>query len=617
MSRWVWLLICAILGLVMLVCGLQVPVHLRALDVSVVEQAGRKGQHLSETGLELLKGNHLGSAAMLSAAAEQGRISGRERLAVAIAEVARQHPEFIPWGGSGPNLSLEPWIAGPAASANSARSSGSLTLAQSVVAGLPITDVVVPEENRTKSLEALRRSPLISVQELLHTRTLTNTVLFPSAQSASGQAFDSAVALTGLLLSGGHFSPAMSNAVFGLAFDANHSGDSQRLEQTLMDILALGQRLSWDQLVTFAGRVRDPETLRVLTGIVRSAGTRLPVVFSAVQMASDPAAVTAYLTEFSQSGLEDVGSALEYGTGGLNELLSRKQRLHVSGLPGLPGTRTLAEAFSGLAWQSPLAAMALKWFFYLGAGFLFAAAGHFFVQYRVERAVRSNGGPGAEQVVAYRSTGAYRAYATGKRPAGLPLRSGGLFPNFHVAREVLFSLGFLLVILLLSEPFLSQESQKTNIPFRLRLPTVGSVIPSANPQIHTKFMNQLSLLTLLLFFVLQALIYTACLVKLAEIRRQQLPPRIKLRLLENEDHLFDAGLYLGFVGTIISLILVSLGVIKPSLMAAYSSTSFGIIFVSVFKIFNLRPVRRKLLLEAEASVEPATSGPAPRLATPS
>ena len=34
-------------------------------------------------------------------------------------------------------------------------------------------------------------------------------------------------------------------------------------------------------------------------------------------------------------------------------------------------------------------------------------------------------------------------------------------------------------------------------------------------------------------------------------------------------------------------------------MAAYGSTSFGIIFVSIFKIFHLRPARRKLLLEAE------------------
>jgi hypothetical protein len=55
-----------------------------------------------------------------------------------------------------------------------------------------------------------------------------------------------------------------------------------------------------------------------------------------------------------------------------------------------------------------------------------------------------------------------------------------------------------------------------------------------------------------------------------------------------------------------------MGVIKPSLMAAYSSTSFGIIFVSIFKIFHLRPVRRHLLLEAEANPEPAIA----RSATP-
>jgi hypothetical protein len=98
---------------------------------------------------------------------------------------------------------------------------------------------------------------------------------------------------------------------------------------------------------------------------------------------------------------------------------------------------------------------------------------------------------------------------------------------------------------------------------------------------------------------------------LAEIRRQRVPARVKLRLLENEDHLFDAGLYLGFVGTIISLILFSLSIVQPSLMAAYSSTSFGIIGVSAFKIFHLRPVRRKLLLESEAAgsepLVPATS----------
>ncbi|HVV00245.1 MAG TPA: hypothetical protein VHH88_02715, partial [Verrucomicrobiae bacterium] len=160
--------------------------------------------------------------------------------------------------------------------------------------------------------------------------------------------------------------------------------------------------------------------------------------------------------------------------------------------------------------------------------------------------------------------------------------------------------GFLLVVLLLSEPFLAQDSQKAALPFRLHLPGIGGAVPAQHPGNHLFNMNQANLLTLLLFFVLQGLLYIACVVKLAEIRRQRVPARMKLRLLENEEHLFDAGLYLGFVGTIISLIMASLKIGELSLMAAYSSTSFGIIFVSFFKICHLRPAKRKLLLESEA-----------------
>ena len=180
--------------------------------------------------------------------------------------------------------------------------------------------------------------------------------------------------------------------------------------------------------------------------------------------------------------------------------------------------------------------------------------------------------------------------------------------GFHFIRELLFALGFLLVVLLVSEPFLASGNQKVETPFRLHLSAVGGAAPVGNSAITKSFMNSGILLTLLLFFVLQGLLYIACLVKLAEIRRQRVPPRIKLKLLENEEHLFDAGLYLGFVGTIVSLILVSLNVIHFSLMAAYSCTCFGIVFVVIFKIFHLRAARRQLLLEAEAE-SPATATP--------
>jgi hypothetical protein len=52
-------------------------------------------------------------------------------------------------------------------------------------------------------------------------------------------------------------------------------------------------------------------------------------------------------------------------------------------------------------------------------------------------------------------------------------------------------------------------------------------------------------------------------------------------------------------------------------MAAYSSTSFGIIFVCVFKIFNLRPARRRLVLESEAeAAAPSVPAHTPTPVTP-
>ena len=110
-------------------------------------------------------------------------------------------------------------------------------------------------------------------------------------------------------------------------------------------------------------------------------------------------------------------------------------------------------------------------------------------------------------------------------------------------------------------------------------------------------LDQHTILAIATFLVLQALIYGICLVKLAEIRKQPVTDEIKLKLLENEDLLFDGGLYCGLFGTAASLILLTLGVIKPSLISAYSSTLFGILFVALLKIGHVRPLKRRLLLD--------------------
>lgn len=557
MSRWAWFFGCAFIGLMLLLTGWLVPAHLRAVDVSVLQEAGRKTPALAAQGLALANQNNLGAARLLLRAGRDAQAPGLAKLALAVTNLSSRTPRLEIMGAPEPRL-------------------GSLALivremlpdSTNFVAGQPFTELVVRLENRDRVLKLLQGSSRPVVQELLWCRSLTNTVIFPPASSSSGQAFDAAVAVTGLLLDSGRLGAGLSNSVMNLARQANTGGHPQPLEQVLLDTMSLGQRFNWGQLVVLLGQVEDPETLRFLAHVIRRADGQMPSVFAAVAATGRPDLVARYLMNYSRDGYEELGASLRYGVGGVKELVSRNQRLYRSNLLSevvkYDPFGAVHYFFASYAWLMPWFTLGIKWFFYLAGGFMFAAAFHY-----------------------------------GKRAATeleAPLQVRG----FHFAREFLFSLGFLVVMLLLTEPFIAHDSQKIEYPFRLRLPAVGSAVAAGTTVTTAKIMNQLSLLTLLLFFVLQGLIYTACLVKLAEIRRQKIGPRMKLKLLENEDHLFDAGLYLGFVGTIISLILVSLGVIKPSLMAAYSSTSFGIIFVSVFKIFHLRPVKRNLILEAES-----------------
>jgi hypothetical protein len=533
-NRWLWVLSCTISGLLLLLCGLLVPAFLRAVDVSVIQRAGWNTPALTEQGLSLVNQQNLGTAWEYLQAAQAEGISGRENPGLAVTNALRQHPDWFAWGN---NSRLEHLLGGEAALSDT------------------FAEVIIRRANRDAALEYLRGSPNPTVQELLRCRELTDTVLFTPSQSASGQAFDVAVTIGGLLLTDGRLTTDFGDNLFKLAAAANHSGKSPALEQVLMDLMSLGQRFNWDQLVAFTSRIEDAGTLHALADQARNAGSQLPVLFSAVVLSGRPAAVARYLKHFDETGMTDLGYSLRFGAGGVNELLARDQLLYRTGYHHLLAL--------GCSLRLPWLAMGLKWLAYLASGFLLAAAMHF------------------------------------ARPAVSSLEQPLQVRGFHLVRETLFALGFLLVVLLLSEPFLAQDTRKEPFAFRLHVPTTGNVVLAGFARAHPNIMNNMILLTLLLFFVLQGLIYIACLVKLAEIRRQSIPPRMKLKLLENEDHLFDAGLYLGFVGTILSLILVSMGVIKFSLMAAYSSTSFGVVFVCVFKIFHLRPARRRLLMEAE------------------
>src|SRR5690242_7630674 len=102
MSRWVTSLICALCGVVLVGFALMLPAHLRAVDVAVVQKAGRQTPGLIARGQELVRQNQLGAAQLLMHAARQERIAGREKLEFAVDELARQHPAWVVWGGPEP-----------------------------------------------------------------------------------------------------------------------------------------------------------------------------------------------------------------------------------------------------------------------------------------------------------------------------------------------------------------------------------------------------------------------------------------------------------------------------------------------------------------------------------
>ncbi len=552
----------ALFGLLLLACGWLMPVHLRAVEPSVLSWAGKETPALTGRGFELLRSGDLGAAEMISREANRGNLPSAADLATAVQANAKQFPLAHGWGVADPNItSYFPEAPAPTDS---------------------FTDFAVREDNRTKALATLESSKNTGVQELLQTRSLNNTHVFAPSQSASGQAFDAAVVITGLLMAQEKLTGGLSNDVYSAAAQANHAGNTERLESTLLDFLSLGQRFNWGQLVVFVGKTDSAETLHDQADAARTAGDNLPALFAATETSRNPQVVTRYLHDFHQSGLKDLAAAFPFGEGAVRDILQHGQRIFESSPRQFAATHeplaTVVMLTADYCWVHPVLALIIKWALFLCGGFMLASALRL------------------------------------AKPAVTTLEEPLQVPGLHFARETLFALGFLLVALLVSEPFLVPEGTTPALPFRLRVPMVGAAIPTGANH-TTSLMDKSKLIPMLLFFVLQGLLYISCIVKLAEIRRQRVGPAVKLKLLKNEEHLFDAGLYLGFLGTIVSFIITSIHAGQFSFMVAYSSTAFGILFVSFFKIFHLRPASRRFLLEAEAeTVAEAANTAAPAAA---
>lgn len=542
-----WIVTVWIVGVLLLGCALLVPAHFYAVDADVLERVGR-GQggaaatSIIEDGLTYLSVEKLGPAWMLLRFAESESVSRGEVLGAAVARFSRENPSLVALGGATPLLDKVDLGQGDATEPR------------------PVIDVLARRVAREKALGFLETSRRPGVQQILQNRTLTSTVHFPAAANSGGQALEAAILLAALLNQGDYLSASFRDAFEWLSMRANKGDNSGSLELVYLDLLSLGRRLDWVSLTELMKQIDGLPTLRDLAEAMRVNENSPANIVSVALLPGQAGGVAKYLARYPVTGLNDINFALRSGRGAVELLVKNQQPVYYPGVrKQVTAYKPFGSVFFGFfpaAVASPAAALLMKYALLLLATFCIAHA------------------------------------------IGIITSAFGIQLGTRLAADGVFAFVLAFVVAVAIEPFLGLPSQAAQFPLRLQIPNLAAAAGLKLEPLTTSQMNKLSLVSLIAFFVIQMLIYLWCLTKLAEIRREPLAARMKLKLIENEDLLFDAGLYVGFVGSVLSLILMSIGVGKISMMA-YASTSFGIIFVSVLKIFHVRPLRRQLIIESE------------------
>jgi hypothetical protein len=166
------------------------------------------------------------------------------------------------------------------------------------------------------------------------------------------------------------------------------------------------------------------------------------------------------------------------------------------------------------------------------------------------------------------------------------------------------AVALLILLFALSEPMLFQSAYSSEYQIAINVPQLSSTETTEPSNSNNAMLASTSLILnmgLIVFFaVIQIIVFTTCTNKIREIMAGPGDTRLKLQLLENEDNLFDMGLYIGIAGTALTLaakLLIETDAINLS--AAYASNIFGILCVALVKIKHLRPSRESLIRDDE------------------
>jgi hypothetical protein len=514
------------------------PVSLKSVSRGLLRSAGAGTPSVAAYGRDLVDSEKIGPAVFflqVAKAVDDPRAPALER---SLADLSAKQPSLVAWGGWDP--SLDPLF--------------NLRSGPTHATSTPILTFLLPTAARDAARAYLANSASLGVQAVLKTHEVASTGRFVPANRPGGQPLDALILLAGLLYQGEHLSPPLQREVRALAENAVQRNALGDLEGFYLDLLSLGRRLDWTQLCELLSRTQGVATVGEYAQLSRAAPDQLPFIYSAAMMSNSADKVASYLIHFGKAGAEDLRLALSDGQGAVNLLLAR----------GVPVNRAPGPAMgaaAALVLEHPRLMLAVKY-----AGYIL---GLFLLLQGLDLWIVSPGGG----------------------------QAGG---SQH-ARAGILAVVLSALLIVATEPYLLKAAPPSEYKVRLEIPMLAatSTQPAPNSPSIPVTMETSTLVSIAIFAAIQVGMYLACLRKIREIEMQDASALLKLRLMENEETLFDSGLYVGMMGTAAALVLQVLRVIEPNLLAAYSSNLFGIICVALVKIRHVRGFRRRLIMEVQ------------------
>lgn len=542
------------LGTLIIAFGWVVPSRFNSIPDGVVREAGAAGKSLTSLADTQLADGNFGAATLLAATAFELGNAKAIRVSTQLTAELERNPQVARWGQWDPfleaalkNVPIESYSNEPA------------------LLGILIAR---PSRESVTALLAGSRNPLVI--DILETGNYTTyRRLFP-VSSSSGRPLEVTLLALGLLAQGDHFSDGIKSDLRSLLLDARASGSIGELEDVYLDTLSLIRLFDWGQLKEVIAHADSVNALTRLRYLLHRRPDDMALIYSLFVASSKPSQLFDYVSEFGDEGFDVLSRTLGYGLNGYSLVLREQLPVEASLVESELGIfQSVQNSLAPFSLRNPELSLVLKYASFFLGSFLALYGGSKFGSFYKER----------------------------------------VSPMLAYTQRLFGATASVVVFALLSEPYLSGAGSFNGYSFRFSMPVLAQVdgelqIIETTP---TTTMETATLLSIAFFFLLQALVFLICMLKVREIEKRDTDSLVKLKLMENEDNLFDCGLYVGIAGTCISLVMQIIGVVEANLLAAYSSNLFGILCVAIVKIRLVRPYKTKLILASEEKIAALSS----------